>query len=285
MSFEQSAHCPNCEAPLNGPYCSFCGQRQIDLERPFRDLGAEAIDAFLSLDARLLRTMWPLLRWPGFLTLEFLDGRRARYVHPLKLYFALSVLLFLAVSLSGYSIVKVTGADDPVLTVDGAAVGGRVESGSAEKGAGEISLAERIFKPLGEQLHRDPDRLGRMFADRLAKTIILVVPVFAVILKLLYWRRRYIAHLVFSLHLHSFAFLAILAGFVVDLALHAPREGGPGSGLAGLVIVAYTFFALRRFSGQGRLLTIVKMMAVFVTYLTALLVTMFSTLVLTAFTI
>jgi len=87
-----TALCPNCSAPLKGPYCSDCGQRQTDLDRPFRDIAGEAMESFLSFDARILRTVWPLVRRPGLLTVDFLAGRRARYVHPFKLYFAASVL-------------------------------------------------------------------------------------------------------------------------------------------------------------------------------------------------
>jgi hypothetical protein len=188
-------------------------------------------------------------------------------------------------SLSGHSMVRMTGSDEPVVTINGAAGAGETKDEAAEEAPGEFSLAERIFEPLGRLFQNDPDRLNRLFTKRLAKTIILVVPIFALILKLLYWRRRYIAHLIFSLHLHSFAFLAILAGLGLDLALNATRESGPGNGLAGLVIAVYTFFALRRFSGQGRLLTIVKMIAIFVTYLTALLAIMILTLLLTALTV
>ena len=285
MSSGPSPSCPNCEAPLSGPYCWSCGQRQLDLERPIRALMAEALEAFLSLDARLLRTLWPLLRRPGFLTMEFLAGRRARYVHPFKLYFALSVLLFLALSLSGKTMVRVTGLSATETTISGAAGSSDTETSAAEEAPGAPSLADRVFEPLGRLLQSHPDQINRLFTERLAKTIIVVVPVFALILKLLYRRRPYIAHLIFSLHLHSFAFLAMLAGLGIDVALNATRDQGPGGGVAGLVIVVYTFFALRRFCGQGRLLTFVKMMAVFVTYVSALLLIMFTTLVLTAFTV
>jgi hypothetical protein len=53
--------CPNCSVPLNGPYCSSCGQRQFDLDQPCRELAGEAMESFLSFDARILRTLWPLI--------------------------------------------------------------------------------------------------------------------------------------------------------------------------------------------------------------------------------
>jgi hypothetical protein len=60
-----STQCPNCSARLNGAFCSTCGQRQTDLDRPFRDIADEAMESFLSFDARIVRTLWPLFRRPG----------------------------------------------------------------------------------------------------------------------------------------------------------------------------------------------------------------------------
>lgn len=99
-TLDDSQQCPNCSASLKGPYCSECGQRQTDLDRPIGDIAGEAMESFLSFDARILRTLWPLLRRPGLLTVDFLAGRRARYVHPFKLYFGFSVLLFLALTVA-----------------------------------------------------------------------------------------------------------------------------------------------------------------------------------------
>ena len=47
-------------------------------------------------DSRLWRTLAALLFKPGHLTREFLAGRRARYLPPVRLYLVLSVLFFLS---------------------------------------------------------------------------------------------------------------------------------------------------------------------------------------------
>ena len=99
---------------------------------------------------------------------------------------------------------------------------------------------------------------------------------------MLYFRRRYIDHLVFSLHLHSFAFLAILVGLLFDSSIDAAQGQGPGNAVATAVIAIYSFFALRRVYLQGRVLTVLKMVALLVGYLSALIVTMALTLVVTA---
>jgi len=276
--------CPNCSATLNGPYCSSCGQRQIDLDQPFRELAGEAMESFLSFDARILRTLWPLVRRPGLLTVEFMAGRRVRYVHPFKLYFAFSVLLFLGLAMSGYSVIQIGETEDIVTGV-------RVDFSEEEGGeqAAEVSekpsFLARVLAPIGDLAENDPDRLDRIFTDRLAKSVILLVPVFALLLMALYRRRRYVAHLVFSLHIHSFAFLALVVGLVIDLAVGASGESRPGNGLAVFVIAVYSFLALRRVYGQGRFLTVMKMVFLLFGYLVALIVTMILTLALTVVTV
>jgi hypothetical protein len=279
--------CANCGAALNGPFCSSCGQRQVDLERPFRELLSEITESFLSFDARIFRTLWPLISRPGWLTVEFLAGRRVRYVHPFKLYFAFSVLLFLALAMTGYMAVRVGAAGDQAVT--GVHIDTSIEEQKGHDGpaaeAGEPSFLGSLFKPVGELAANDPERLNRLFTDRLAKSIILLVPIFALLLKVLYRRDRYIAHLVFSLHLHSFSFLAMIVGLGIDTVLRAAEGKGPGNALAVVVIAGYSFLALRRVSGQGRLLTAFKMAALLMGYLMALIVTMALTLALTAVTV
>ncbi|MBD3854970.1 MAG: DUF3667 domain-containing protein [Acidobacteria bacterium] len=276
--------CPNCSAPLSGPFCSSCGQRQMDLDQPFREIAGEAMESFLSFDTRILRTLWPLVRRPGMLTVDFLAGRRARYVHPFKLYFAFCVLLFLGLAMSGYSVIQIGESEDIVtgVRVDVSEEEGVEEAAEASE---KPSFLARVLTPIGDLAENDPDRLNRIFTDRLAKSIILLVPVFALLLLALYRGRRYVAHLVFSLHLHSFAFLALIVGLGIDLAAGAPAQTRPGNGLAVLVIAVYSFLALRRVYGQGRFLTIVKMQLLLLGYLVALIVTMILTLALTVVTV
>ncbi len=276
--------CANCGAALSGPFCSSCGQRQVDLDRPLHELVGEVMESFLSFDTRIFRTLWPLISRPGWLTVEFLAGRRVRYIHPFKLYFAFSVLLFVALAFTGYLAVRVSSTGDPA----GAAI--QVDTSSEEQGGdedsavvdGEPSFAAKLFRPVAELAENDPELLNRLFTDRLAKSIILLVPIFAALLRGLFFRRRYIDPLVFLLHLHSFAFLAILVGLLFDSSIDAAQGQGPGNAVATAVIAIYSFFALRRVYLQGRVLTVLKMVALLVGYLSALIVTMALTLVVTA---
>jgi len=81
--------CRNCRAPLRGEFCSQCGQRHWPNDLSFTDVAGEEV---FSWDSRLWRTLLPLLFRPGFLTAEFIAGRRALNVPPLRLYLIISFM-------------------------------------------------------------------------------------------------------------------------------------------------------------------------------------------------
>lgn len=83
-----------------GDFCHACGQPQRSLVRHFATLVEDVVDNLLNLDNRTWRTLVPLYFRPGHLTAEYLEGRRVRYVAPLRLYLFLSVIAFLVVSAS-----------------------------------------------------------------------------------------------------------------------------------------------------------------------------------------
>lgn len=89
--------CANCGTPLSGPYCHACGQPVRGMVRPLSGLLADLVDTVFNIDSRILRTLGPLLLRPGFLTREYFAGRRQRYVTPVRLYFFLSIVAFLAI--------------------------------------------------------------------------------------------------------------------------------------------------------------------------------------------
>jgi hypothetical protein len=110
-----ASRCLNCDAEQQGEYCSRCGQRAQDPDPTLRELVSEAWDAFVSLDGKVLASLRLLLLRPGVLTTEYLRGRRARYLPPLRLYLLCSVAYFLVSSLgptTGPGIVRVSDSDD-----------------------------------------------------------------------------------------------------------------------------------------------------------------------------
>lgn len=118
--------CENCGAPLYGKYCYACGQPIQGLVRHFGSVMSDIADSVLNVDERLFRTIGPLYLRPGKLTLDYFEGKRARYVTPFRLVFFLAIVAFFATQLtvrSGYGhlpekgIAFSTGSGKPTVSV------------------------------------------------------------------------------------------------------------------------------------------------------------------------
>jgi hypothetical protein len=89
--------CSNCDTTGLGEFCGHCGQKRsrpgdLSLAHAWHHL----VDELLDVDSRIFRTLRVLFTQPGQLTLDYLAGRRARYVHPLRLFLVVSGIYFLA---------------------------------------------------------------------------------------------------------------------------------------------------------------------------------------------
>jgi hypothetical protein len=96
---EAPERCRNCGEALVGPHCHACGQPQKDAVRSFPLVVRDFLDSVFEYDGRLWRTLGPLMTRPGHLSLEYLQGRRVRYVNPFRLFFFLTVIAFFAAQL------------------------------------------------------------------------------------------------------------------------------------------------------------------------------------------
>jgi uncharacterized protein DUF3667 len=89
-----SPNCLNCGAALAGQYCGRCGQRATSRLISIIELLRDAFGDLFELDSRLWRTVLPFLIRPGLLTIDYLEGRRARYMPPFRMYLVLSLVFF-----------------------------------------------------------------------------------------------------------------------------------------------------------------------------------------------
>jgi hypothetical protein len=246
-------------------FCHRCGQEATELRVPLRQLMSEALGDLLAFDSRILRTLRPLILRPGFLTAEWSAGRRVAYVPPLRLYVFVAALLFLLMAVTDVALVEVNEGDE--------GTGGQVALGVGEARAARTSTPG-LFDTFGERLaaawERDPDGLQDGFVDRLGRLALLMAPLSALLLALLYRSRsRYLVeHVVFALHVHAFAFL------LLSVLLLLPREGWffeLAARLAGLAVVVYLVLALRRVHGGRWWTTLARSAAFGLLYLLGLL--------------
>ena len=320
-------HCENCGAPLHGHWCGQCGQPAIDYRRSFRYVIVDLLDEFLNWDSKFFRTIGLLLVRPWKLTNAFLAGHRVRYVHPLRLYLLASILFFFAVNYWAKAIhVAPTRFSSEQRSAVEAAL--KKRDMPPEIRAEVENALNRAASPASGQAEQPPqatptplvdfspsknpstpfekwietharEKIGergtnlQLFVKTLISNLpymmLCCIPLFALVLKILYLRRKifYIDHLIYALHIHSFAYLATILIILATIGLGRVALGA----LAGWIIVvlwitfaAEIFLSIRRVYRQGWFLSIFKFFfggfVYLVVLLTALAVTFLITLVL-----
>lgn len=263
------AVCLNCGAKLLGPYCSQCGQPSVGLRRPLRELAANFFEDVLNLDSRFLRAIGPLLLRPGFLTREYLAGRRARYSPPLRLFLIATVifagLTALLPPLSEFRIV--TGPE-------------QVRPAAGNESVKTLVIPKRLTRFGGRRLSEaverakaNPQAFMDAMAANLPRAFFLLLPVFALLVRLLYLRqdRLYVDHLIFALHFHAFGF-AVLSLNALAIRLWNPVST-PLQLLLWTWFFAYLAIALRRVYGGSWPWTAVKLCSLMTLYIGLLLLT------------
>ena len=100
--------CLNCGTVLEGKYCHNCGQENLQIKESFGHMMNHAISDYFHFDHQFFHTLKPLLFKPGFLTNEYMAGRRVQYLHPVKMYIFISIVYFLLLFQSGHETVNVT---------------------------------------------------------------------------------------------------------------------------------------------------------------------------------
>src|SRR5690606_1405494 len=92
-----SEACANCDAPMTGEYCAARGQRRFRPgQRRFAHLVSEGVSAITDLDGRLWISLRALMLRPGRIARDWIDGRRAYWISPLRLFLLANLIYFLA---------------------------------------------------------------------------------------------------------------------------------------------------------------------------------------------
>lgn len=88
--------CKSCGNSFIGLYCSQCGEKVIEpKDRSLRTFLSNILLFISFADSRFIRTLWLIIKNPGFLSKEYVEGRRVKYLRPLQLFFILNLVYFL----------------------------------------------------------------------------------------------------------------------------------------------------------------------------------------------
>lgn len=295
---EKEAYCLNCKEPLTDRFCPHCGQDSKEFKRSVWAICFQFFETFTDFDNKLWSSLGPLIYRPGYLTKQFLLGKRKSYLNPIQMYAFFSFIFFLtAFYLPDFSDLEGKNSlsqilDDSVfnnnrgedsitrlkigagnsslnfttnrkknkINLDGDSTT-LAQYDSAQNALPEAmrdSFFKRSFyrKALAtvEKINRGEKNVFAGYIDafkgNIPNLIILLLPVFAFILKILYMRRRffYVEHLIFAIHIHCFVFLLLSISNLVSATIPG---GDEYSDILYLFLLIYVFLAMKNMFGQG----------------------------------
>ncbi len=270
-SVAASNPCLNCGTNVQLEFCPECGQRAIDPDPTLREFLREFAEELLHWDGKLASTFRMLVTKPGALTEEYLAGKRVRYISPLRLYLACSVLYFFCAAIVPDSSLKVS------VTVDG-----RAETAEGLAAIDSLSRATAatsgvVTSKLGRAL-RDRGALVAKVTAAIPTTMWVLLPIFAAIVATAFRdrRRHYPQHLVFALHMHAMLFLAMLI-LLIGRVTGSEMIGSVLTLLVGGGMGMYVLSAAHRVYGGAQSGVLARVSLVFITYGIAFVIAMLVT--------
>lgn len=244
--------CANCTTALLGDYCHRCGQQRVDDPLSLSTLAGDVVSNITDIDhSKMWRTVWALITRPGFLTNEYLAGRRVAWITPLKLYlavFALSFFLYSAFkSVALYDVATLLATDHT----------GRLARVVAAIAAKHHLTTEAFIGEVNSRWH------GYMSFAQFVYPLLL-----AVVLKLFYFHQRFVEHLVFSMHYQALALAIVIIAWPLYrlTGLSLTQTSAILAGTVTLALVAYLLLAVRNVYRQSWPLSIAKGAALYVGY-------------------
>lgn len=299
MKLNKTHECLNCHEQIgDSNYCPNCGQLNTDKKLPVKVIMQDFLGDYITFDSKFFKSLVPLILKPGYLTREYLSGKRVRYIFPFRLYLFTTFVFFFIIAVntkmdSGF-LSELPGnvksdssavvndeqiSKDSLITVineipyipekkreelikkieaapeDTVFTGEKSFNVKIGEDESDNSII-RYFQKKAEYISSRKDGANIFWKEtinQLPKVLFILLPLFALILKLLYFRRKifYVEHLIFSLHFHTYIFINLL------LAVFFPNQF-----VIILVIISihvHLFMSLRSVYQQSRIKTFLKM--------------------------
>lgn len=321
--------CKNCEQEFQESFqfCPHCGQKAKD-NLTMGVLFYNTISNYFSVDARFLKSFFPLLFRPGYLAKKFVEGKRLLYLHPAQYYLFSSVVFFFIFSfqareytktvdnvlkkgfrndqilkfdsipkntMDSVSITKltkplkdkqiITGMDEEELKKLDSIIKTNANSNDITKinfgfnkkkldsliavGAPETEqlkamgmdddagfLKRRIYAQMLKFQKNSGGGIMQAFFDSIPFALFFLLPIFAFILKIFFWKRgSFPHHLVFSFYYFSFLFMVMGIVMLVNFFWKTPDWA---DGIVAALTYIYLLIAVKQFYKQGYFIGFIK---------------------------
>jgi hypothetical protein len=270
-----SSDCLNCGTIVAGKFCQQCGQENIEVKESFLQIIYHFIEDITHFDGKLIKTLKYLITKPGFLTKEYVTGKRASYIHPIRMYLFISAIFFLFIFSGEQKIVDVdTKQSNSSKIVFGDSTYGTIAAyDSAQsklpKQKKDKWLTSKLIKQqilinnkYGNDQNKILDAVLENFKHNFSKILYLSLPIFAFFLWVLYKSNKsyYFAdHMIFSIHLYCAYFIII---FIFTLLEIIVKFFTPSTGILDFIyfvsLLFYFYKAVRNYYGQSRKKTVLK---------------------------
>ncbi len=319
----QDNNCLNCNTEIAGRFCQNCGQENLETKESVWYLISHFFKDITHFDGKFFSTLKYLFAKPGFLSKEYMIGRRASYVNPIRLYVFTSAFFFLIffsfMNVNNKSIIGTASMNGKTfaqtIEMDSLAFAEYTKEINKDDEKKEVPMTRAEFKKyfdssilnsgfsitktkyasktaydsvllsgkkkhnwlqrqliykeieLNEKYGNNANLLTKEYLSillhSLPQMLFILLPLFALILKLLYIRRKdfyYVNHSIFSIHFYIFCFITMLLMFALGKLNERLGWGAITfiEGMLGLYIFFYLYKSMRRFYQQRRAKTVFK---------------------------
>lgn len=303
-------NCLNCGTEVIGKFCHKCGQENVEPKESVWYLINHFINDVTHFDGKFFSSLKYLITRPGFLSKEYMIGRRASYLNPIRMYLftsAVFFLIFFAILNVDVNRIKANSNSAYINNMDSIAFKNLVKKENNGKLISREALKQKLdsqnqihFSPThykskeeydsllkaGIKKHNWIERqlvykdielntefknnssgyikiLSNKFLHTFPQMLFILLPIFALILKLFYRRKRdfyYTDHLIFSLHIYIFIFIALIPVLGINKLRDLSNWGWLGFISVAIIISIFFYFykSLRNFYSQSRGKTILK---------------------------
>ncbi|WP_445159287.1 DUF3667 domain-containing protein [Mesohalobacter salilacus] len=275
----RSQKCLNCNHDLDysDRFCPYCGQRNSNEKLSLFNLLSEYFSGVFAYDSKLFSSIKLIVTSPGKLSIEFLSGKRVRYVNPFRFFISVSIVFFILISvLPNIDIDNLNGV---INTSEGLS--------DSLSGKGDNEIPKAVFEELNSNHYLDFDEARKKFNlkdnfnvelkflyiramykmthepqaftsyiySKLPFFIFFFVPIFTLFSKLLYIRQKfsYTDHLVLNYNLNTVFFIILIFNVLLmsifDLSW---------TKVFMFLFFVYLLIATKRFYGQGYIKTFFK---------------------------
>tara|TARA_R110000751_G_scaffold49091_5_gene109474 strand:+ start:1444 stop:2352 length:909 start_codon:yes stop_codon:yes gene_type:complete len=274
--------CKNCKTQFKGKFCPNCGQSVYEFEKPFRFLIVDLVGNIFAFDTRLWKSMSSLIFRPGKFVEEYLNGHRARYMSPFRLYIFVSFLFFLLLSIYAGSQIQIS---EKVRNEINLSFNGQIDSLNPETDSlktNELNISDSSVSPkkltnaLSKVLN-NPKMYMDSFLKFVSWSLFFLMPVYAFFLCLLFRKSKkyYYSHLVLAINQHTFVFLLFV--LIICFKLIFPiRAYYPENYLIASIPI-YLFFGKLHLYKRSWSKTLLRMITILIFYGIALFITLFIT--------